>query len=217
MTDIQMEERSSKKKLLVPIVVLMLCAVSVIGAGYAYTTSVTNQNNTMAADYYTIDMYSNTTGTTVTAPFALSDSVHLYTEKVVKTNILVKAAVENANPLCYVGVKDSTAASNPTTATISPVVTISSTDSTGWATNGDNVLEYSINNAVVLSLTFTVGTQDTSGFYPVIVTVDAPGTNDVIATYDISTTEKAADAAASECITAINKLTYNLALSASKT
>ncbi len=41
------ESSSKKKKLLVPIIALMLCAVAVIGAGYAYQSSVSVQNNTM--------------------------------------------------------------------------------------------------------------------------------------------------------------------------
>lgn len=41
------ESSSKKKKLLVPIIALMLCAVAVIGAGYAYQSSVSVQNNTV--------------------------------------------------------------------------------------------------------------------------------------------------------------------------
>lgn len=40
------ESGSKRKKLLVPIIALMLCAVAVIGAGYAYQSSVSVQNNT---------------------------------------------------------------------------------------------------------------------------------------------------------------------------
>ena len=42
------ESGSKRKKLLVPIIALMLCAVAVIGAGYAYQSSVSVQNNTVA-------------------------------------------------------------------------------------------------------------------------------------------------------------------------
>ena len=41
------ESDSKRKKLLVPIIALMLCAVAVIGAGYAYQSSVSVQNNTV--------------------------------------------------------------------------------------------------------------------------------------------------------------------------
>ena len=41
------ESSSKKKKLLVPIIALMLCAVAVIGAGYAYQSSVSVQNNSV--------------------------------------------------------------------------------------------------------------------------------------------------------------------------
>lgn len=42
------ESGSKRKKLLVPIIALMLCAVAVIGVGYAYQSSVSVQNNTVA-------------------------------------------------------------------------------------------------------------------------------------------------------------------------
>ena len=41
------ESGSKRKKLLVPIIALMLCAVAVIGAGYAYQSSVSVQNNSV--------------------------------------------------------------------------------------------------------------------------------------------------------------------------
>ena len=57
MTDIQIEERSSKKKLLVPLVVLMLCGVALVGAAYAYTTTVEIDSNKVDSKYNSF--YSN--------------------------------------------------------------------------------------------------------------------------------------------------------------
>lgn len=50
------ESSSKKKKLLVPIIALMLCAVAVIGAGYAYQSSVTVENNKVAGGELSIDI-----------------------------------------------------------------------------------------------------------------------------------------------------------------
>lgn len=50
------EGGSKRKKLLVPIIALMLCAVAVIGAGYAYQSSVTVENNKVAGGELSIDI-----------------------------------------------------------------------------------------------------------------------------------------------------------------
>lgn len=41
MTDLYMDQPGSKKKYLVPLLILLLCAVSLTGAGFAYNSSVT--------------------------------------------------------------------------------------------------------------------------------------------------------------------------------
>lgn len=45
-----MEER--KKRMVVPIVAIMMCAVAFIGLGYAYTSSVTSSNTVSEGDFY---------------------------------------------------------------------------------------------------------------------------------------------------------------------
>ncbi|WP_400249815.1 hypothetical protein [Methanomethylophilus alvi] len=50
------ESGSKRKKLLVPIIALMLCAVAVIGVGYAYSSSVTVENNKVAGGELSIDI-----------------------------------------------------------------------------------------------------------------------------------------------------------------
>ena len=47
LVDEMINEKSNKKKLLVPIIALMLCAVALIGAGYAYQSSVTVEDNSV--------------------------------------------------------------------------------------------------------------------------------------------------------------------------
>lgn len=53
----QINNSGNRKKLLVPLVVLLLCGVALTGAAYAYSTSVTVNDNPVAGDYYSIDMY----------------------------------------------------------------------------------------------------------------------------------------------------------------
>ncbi len=53
--EIMQEEKSSRKKLLVPLVVLMLCAVSLAGAAYAYSSTLTNTGNTADVHFISVD------------------------------------------------------------------------------------------------------------------------------------------------------------------
>ncbi len=64
MTTDYIENESSKKKYLAPLVVVMLCAVALTGAAYAsYATSVSG-NGDIAGNYVVIDMYSDEKATT---------------------------------------------------------------------------------------------------------------------------------------------------------
>ncbi len=62
MTTQYAEEQGFKKKYLAPLIVLMLCAVSLTGAAYAYSTSI-DGNGDVDGDYYSIDLYTDSTGT----------------------------------------------------------------------------------------------------------------------------------------------------------
>jgi hypothetical protein len=50
------EQTGSRKKLLVPVVVLMLCLVTLTGAAYAYSSSMTYTTNTVDAKSLTVDL-----------------------------------------------------------------------------------------------------------------------------------------------------------------
>ncbi len=56
MTTTYTEKESSKKKYLVPLVVIMLCLVAITGAAYAYSTSVKG-NGDITGNYVALDMY----------------------------------------------------------------------------------------------------------------------------------------------------------------
>ena len=50
------EQNSSKKKLVVPLIALMLCAVAVLGIGYGLTSSSTNTSNVVSGDALVADL-----------------------------------------------------------------------------------------------------------------------------------------------------------------
>ena len=81
MTTQYAEEQGFKKKYLAPLIVLMLCAVSLTGAAYAYSTTVTG-NGTISGDYYTIDMY-DTDGNVITESITSDDYFEVQTTKTV--------------------------------------------------------------------------------------------------------------------------------------
>lgn len=67
-------ENSHKKKLIVPIIAIMLCAVAVIGVGYAYTSDVHVNGNTLNGGDLQIDYTANSEGGDIHAIFYSSDS-----------------------------------------------------------------------------------------------------------------------------------------------
>ncbi len=73
------EEKSSRKKILVPLVVLLLCGVALTGAAYAYTATLAVSGNNAEAGYLTIDLNSGTNSTTTDVSFT-GDNVVTYTD-----------------------------------------------------------------------------------------------------------------------------------------
>ena len=84
MTTQYAEEQGFKKKYLAPLIVLMLCAVSLTGAAYAYSTSVTGHGN-VDYDWYSIDMYKDA-DTVITENLAADKDFDVQTTKVIKGN-----------------------------------------------------------------------------------------------------------------------------------
>ena len=79
MTTQYAEEQGFKKKYLAPLIVLMLCAVSLTGAAYAYSTTVTGGGD-IDGDYISIDMYTDDKGTTVQTKDLTSDNFKVWTK-----------------------------------------------------------------------------------------------------------------------------------------
>ena len=91
MTTQYAEEQGFKKKYLAPLIVLMLCAVSLTGAAYAYSTTIEG-NGDMAGDYYSIDLYS-AKGTVLTEAINPNEHFVVETHKVVNNNYKGSVAV----------------------------------------------------------------------------------------------------------------------------
>ena len=70
------DEENGKKKLLVPLIVLLLCAVSVIGAGYAYESTLHVNDNPVDGTKITITYNGGST-----LPTADADSLVIYNEE----------------------------------------------------------------------------------------------------------------------------------------
>ena len=85
MTTQYAEEQGFKKKYLAPLIVLMLCAVSLTGAAYAYSTSITG-HGAIDGDYYSIDLYKDGSGAAVITGDIDKDSFIVNTVKTVGQN-----------------------------------------------------------------------------------------------------------------------------------
>ena len=99
MTTQYAEEQGFKKKYLAPLIVLMLCAVSLTGAAYAYSTSVTGHGD-ISGDYISIDMYSDKDATAELKGDLTSKHFQVYTERTVASTVTYNAYVE-AGQLVY--------------------------------------------------------------------------------------------------------------------
>ena len=86
MTTQYAEEQGFKKKYLAPLIVLMLCAVSLTGAAYAYSTSISG-NGDVDGYYYSIDLYKDASASTVIeASLEPEVDFEVMTDKVVNHN-----------------------------------------------------------------------------------------------------------------------------------
>ncbi len=191
MTDIQMEGTALKKKLMVPVVVLMLCAVTLVGAGYAYTTTVTN-TATVDAEYYAIEMFNDDANKTITTAALSMDPIELSAAKSVQTGKVTVTAATSTDTICYIGVY-----LNSDTLATDPNVTMSAQASgSGW-NFANNVATHSGYN---ITVTLAMG-EVSNGYIPVTLTTSAIST-------EITSTD--AKAAVKLVDSAIGGLTFTL-------
>ena len=64
MNGMKTEETGSRKKYLAPLVVIMLCLVALTGAAYAYSSTLTVNNNSVEAKTLTLDLYGGSVSNT---------------------------------------------------------------------------------------------------------------------------------------------------------
>ena len=120
----------SRKKFLAPLVVLLLCVVSLTGAAYAYSSTVTVVNNTVTGEEYVLEVYSTTEATSTISEAFSVDALRIYSETTVGVpdKVVVKAetySVDDSNVIkgkltlkdTTVGTGDQTAVRNITLTT----------------------------------------------------------------------------------------------------
>ena len=196
MNSTEIDESIHRKKLLVPAVVILLCAVALTGAAYAYSTSVEIDNNKLSAEYYTIDVYSENAGTytAISSPMSLGTALKVTT---VTVNGTVKVNVDSSNQaLGYVGLFLNSSESNGT----APItVTVAATGTGVTASNNTVSITAS---GVTVSAAFTLGSPDANGYRPINVAVTG--------LTEATATGSGAHAVASALTNAINGASINL-------
>lgn len=133
MENMNAEKNAGRKKLLVPLVVLIMCSIALTGAAYAYSAStVTVQNNTINGDYYSIDMYSSDAASTViTTPLAAGSDFKVYTTKTVGNDYIAKIDAGTFTRTTWVKVSSDIAGSKYTlTATVDMITKTLGIDAT---------------------------------------------------------------------------------------
>ena len=79
MTDTYNDSTGSRKKFLIPLVVLLLCAVSLTGAGYAYNSSVITANESADSHVFSINTYEDDGTTVKMLPFDETNKIIAFT------------------------------------------------------------------------------------------------------------------------------------------
>lgn len=148
--------RESRKKFLVPLVVLLLCAVSLVGAAYAYSSSVTIEDNKVTSDEYVLEVYDSTKTNRVSDPLTLKalDLTHV---TVIGDEDSVKVVAEAKTGYTYLGkltLKDTTVTGASGTpyvyADVSPIgaITVDGSALTVAEVTGSGSLGYTISIAL---------------------------------------------------------------------
>lgn len=107
MTDTYNDTTGSRKKFLIPLVVLLLCAVSLTGAGYAYNSTVTGNGDADIKDSFVIDLYSDAAGSTaITEKISVANSPLIFTtvKSIGDSNTITGTlAYDATSPIIYTG------------------------------------------------------------------------------------------------------------------
>ena len=185
MTTQYAEEQGFKKKYLAPLIVLMLCAVSLTGAAYAYSTTISGNGN-VNYDYYSIDLYSDDKGTAVvTTNLSSTDDFDVETYKTVGNNYFANVIGNTITFTTYVKVQ------SDKTETCYITGTATYKQQTGTA----DLYKAWTEDASKPTCTVTVNggsTTQTNSTYAVTITVELKDINDF--DLKVSTPDKVAEA-----------------------
>ena len=154
MDNMNTNARESRKKFLAPLVVLLLCVVSLTGAAYAYSSTVTITGNNVTAEEYVLEVYDNTTPTAelVSDPLTLKalELSHTTTIGANDSVLVVAEAISNYSYIGKLTLKDTTVtgtSGNPYVyATVTPVgeITVNGSSITVDAVTGSGSIGYTI-------------------------------------------------------------------------
>jgi len=185
------EQTGSRKKYLVPVVVLMLCLVALTGAAYAYSSSYIVQDNKLSGETFVLEV-TDVGGTVVSEPITIngldfnSDTIYGATKSVVFTANLLA----NNEYIGKLKINDSDAGTDPIAITLAAYISDSGSYTASTLTGSFGVegatgtVSYTLTvglysnaactQAVPASLTFVDGVYDAI-YYKVSMTA-ASGT-----------------------------------------
>lgn len=208
---------NGKKKLVVPLVAIMMCAVALAGVAYAYTSSVNVNNNTTPASDFVLEVYDKNEAL-ISEPIAVDKLIVLQHATTIVSGNSDSVVVSAAAGTEYVGkimINDEVAANYTVSASIpSATKTISDiSGGTGTIVYTLNVNLFVDNGAGAPGDAYTGGnlTGDTTLWYKVTVTVSvAAGASGNAITFANATAQADVDAVD----TAVLAQTFNLSFSA---
>jgi len=136
--------KESRKKYLAPVVVLLLCVVSLTGAAYAYSSTVNVVNNTVTADEFVLQVYESDKTSVIDAPIAL-DKVTFYTATdVTSTDDTVTVQVDTTSLNDYKGKLVIKATGVTGSKAVTATISASKDTGTVTVTGATSTLEYDI-------------------------------------------------------------------------
>jgi hypothetical protein len=127
MSDMYTQESASKKKFLAPLLVILLCMVSLTGAGYAYSATIQGGGDAPVDEKFIIDLYEAGTDTVIDSKIHADavDGLVFTTDKVIDdtNDIYGDFELENMTVVLYTGdVKVSAVLANGSTTTAGVVL-----------------------------------------------------------------------------------------------
>ena len=161
MTEIK-NETGTKKKLLIPVVVLMLLGVGLVGAAYAYNSTVTVNGNGITGESFVLEM-NNKDGALISAPISIK-GIEFTTDTTISTTNGVDVVAHTLEGNEYKGtliIRDSDATAGSKALTVTATSTLN--DGTIAANEVDGASEGPITYAVAVSLYYDSACENAYG------------------------------------------------------